>query len=213
MSRCVSICRTSSTTRTRARRCSTALARVTSKARLLILGNPVANRRDPVRVAEEMAFADILAHGRIDVGFVRGVPYEISPANSNPVYTNERQWEAIDLIVKAWTNHEGPFSHEGRFFHARRVNIWPRPYQQPHPPVWVSSTSAEGARRVGARGYNQATFLTGYNNTKPVFEGYRHGWREAGRGNDVPIRQLAYAAFVYCSDNEARARAGAEQLL
>ena len=85
-----------------------ALARVTSKARLLILGNPVANRRDPVRVAEEMAFADILAHGRVDVGFVRGVPYEISPANSNPVYTNERQWEAIDLIVKAWTNHEGP---------------------------------------------------------------------------------------------------------
>jgi len=179
-----------------------ALARVTSKARLLILGNPVANRRDPVRVAEEMAFADILAHGRIDVGFVRGVPYEISPANSNPVYTNERQWEAIDLIVKAWTNHEGPFSHEGRFFHARRVNIWPRPYQQPHPPIWVSSTSAEGARRIGARGYNQATFLTGYNNTKPVFEGYRRGWREAGRGNDVPIHRLAYAAFVYCADNE-----------
>src|SRR5262249_12621791 len=103
-----------------------ALARVTSKARLLILGNPVANRRQPVRVAEEMAFADILSHGRVEVGFVRGVPYEISPANSNPVYTNERQWEAIDLILKAWTQHDGPFSHEGRFFHARRVNIWPR---------------------------------------------------------------------------------------
>ena len=54
-----------------------ALARVTSKARLLILGNPVANRRQPVRVAEEMAFADILSHGRIEVGFVRGVPYEM----------------------------------------------------------------------------------------------------------------------------------------
>jgi alkanesulfonate monooxygenase SsuD/methylene tetrahydromethanopterin reductase-like flavin-dependent oxidoreductase (luciferase family) len=190
-----------------------ALARVTSKARLLILGNPVANRRQPVRVAEEMAFADILSHGRVEVGFVRGVPYEISPANSNPVYTNERQWEAIDLILKAWTQHDGPFSHEGRFFHARRVNIWPRCFQTPHPPVWVSSTSADGARRVGARGYIQATFLTGYNNTKPVFEGYRRGWREAGRGQDVPINRLAYAAFAYCSDDEARARAGAEQLL
>ena len=106
----------------------TALARVTKTARLLILGNPVANRRQPVRIAEEMAFADILSHGRIEVGFVRGVPYEISPANSNPVYSNERQWEAIDLILKAFTSHDGPFSHEGRFFHARRVNIWPRPY-------------------------------------------------------------------------------------
>ena len=181
-----------------------ALARVTSKARLLILGNPVANRRQPVRVAEEMAFADILSHGRIEVGFVRGVPYELSPANSNPVYTNERQWEAIDLIIKALTTHDGPFSHEGRFFHARRVNIWPRPYQPPHPPIWVSSTSPDGAARVGARGFVQATFLTGYNATKPVFEAYRRGWREAGRGKDVPIDRLAYAAFVFTADSEAR---------
>jgi alkanesulfonate monooxygenase SsuD/methylene tetrahydromethanopterin reductase-like flavin-dependent oxidoreductase (luciferase family) len=191
----------------------TALARVTSKARLLILGNPIANRRQPVRVAEEMAFADILSHGRIEVGFVRGVPYEISPANSNPVYTNERHWEALDLILKAWTSHDGPFSHEGRFFHARRVNIWPRPYQQPHPPVWVSTTSADGAARVGARGYIQATFLTGYANTKPVFDGYRRGWRGAGRGEDVPIDRLAYAAFAFTADSEARARAGAQELL
>ena len=66
-----------------------------------------------------------------------GVPFEIMPANSNPVRMNERQWEAMDLIVKAWTNHDGPFSHEGRFFHHRNVNIWPRPWQQPHPPVWI----------------------------------------------------------------------------
>ena len=191
----------------------TALARLTSKARLLILGNPVANRRQPVRVAEEMAFADVLSHGRVEVGFVRGVPYEISPANANPVYTNERQWESIDLIIKAWTSHDGPFSHEGRFFHARRVNIWPRPYQQPHPPVWVSATSAEGAARVGARGFVQATFLTGYAATRPVFEAYRRGWREAGNGQDVPIDRLAYAAFVYTADSEEKARAGAHELL
>ena len=38
-----------------------ALARLTKKARLLILGNPVANRRQPVRVAEEMAMVDVLS--------------------------------------------------------------------------------------------------------------------------------------------------------
>ena len=105
---------------------------------------------------------DILSHGRLECGFVRGVPYEVLPANSNPVRMNERQWEAIDLIVKAWTHHDGPFSHEGRFFHHRTVNIWPRPYQQPHPPIWISTTSPSGAQRVGARGYVQATFLTGF---------------------------------------------------
>ena len=129
-----------------------ALARLTKKARLLILGNPVANRRQPVRVAEEMAMVDVLSKGRLECGFVRGVPYEVLPANSNPVRMNERQWEAMDLIVKAWTSHDGPVSHEGRFFHHRNINIWPRPYQQPHPPIWVSTTTPGGAGRVGTRG-------------------------------------------------------------
>jgi alkanesulfonate monooxygenase SsuD/methylene tetrahydromethanopterin reductase-like flavin-dependent oxidoreductase (luciferase family) len=190
-----------------------AVARVTSKARILILGNPIANRRQPVRVAEEMAMIDILSHGRLEAGFVRGVPYELLPANSNPVRMNERHWEALDLIVRAWTHHDGPFSHEGRFFHYRAVNIWPRPWQQPHPPVWVSTTSASGARNVGAHGFVQATFLTGYEGTRAVYESYRKGWREAGRGEDVPIDRLAYAALVYVGDSESRAYDGADKLL
>ena len=55
-----------------------ALARLTKKARLLILGNPIANRRQPVRVAEEMALADVMSRGRVEVGFVRGVPWEVA---------------------------------------------------------------------------------------------------------------------------------------
>ncbi len=190
-----------------------ALARLTRRARLLILGNPISNRRQPVRVAEEMALVDVMSHGRLEAGFVRGVPYEISAANSNPVRSHEREWEALDLIIKAWTSHDGPFSHEGRFFHHRMVNIWPRPYQQPHPPVWISTTSPDGAARVGARGFVQATFLTGFAGTRAVFDAYRRGWREAGRGADVPIHRLAYAALVYVAPDEAAARAGAEKLL
>jgi alkanesulfonate monooxygenase SsuD/methylene tetrahydromethanopterin reductase-like flavin-dependent oxidoreductase (luciferase family) len=190
-----------------------ALARVTSKSRLLILGNPVANRHQPVRVAEEMAMIDVLSHGRLEAGFVRGVPYEVLPANSNPVRMNERHWEALDLIVKTWTSHDGPFSHEGRYFHYRAINIWPRPWQQPHPPVWVSTTSASGASNVGAHGFVQATFLTGYEGTRAIYESYRRGWREAGRGRDVPIDRLAYAALVYVGETESKAMAGAEKLL
>ena len=174
-----------------------AIARMTKRARLLILGNPIANRRDPIRVAEEMALLDILSHGRLEVGFVRGVPYEIAAANANPVRSSERQWEALDLIVKAWTQHDGPFSHEGRFFQHRNVNIWPRPFQQPHPPIWVSATSASGAAKVGTRGYVNATFLTGFKNTPGVFDAYRRGWRESGRPGDVPLDRLAYSPMLF----------------
>jgi alkanesulfonate monooxygenase SsuD/methylene tetrahydromethanopterin reductase-like flavin-dependent oxidoreductase (luciferase family) len=126
---------------------------------------------------------------------------------------NERQWEAMDLIVKAWTHHDGPFSHEGRFFHHRNINIWPRCYQQPHPPVWVSTTTPSGAKRVGAHGYVQATFLTGYKDTQAIYDNYRAGWREAGRGHDVPVNRLAYACLLYVGDTEAEARSGAEKLM
>ena len=53
----------------------------------LILGNPIANRGEPIRIAEEMAMIDCISRGRLDVGFVRGVPTEIYPANSNPTMT------------------------------------------------------------------------------------------------------------------------------
>ena len=190
-----------------------ALARLTRRARLLILGNPIANRRDPVRVAEEMALVDVLSHGRLEVGFVRGVPYELAAANSNPVRSNERQWEALALIVKAWTQHDGPFAHEGRFFQHRNINIWPRPYQQPHPPIWVSATSPSGAARVGSHGYVQATFLTGFKSTPGIFAAYRQGWRESGRAGTVPLDRLAYSPLLYTANTRQKARDGAEKLL
>jgi alkanesulfonate monooxygenase SsuD/methylene tetrahydromethanopterin reductase-like flavin-dependent oxidoreductase (luciferase family) len=164
-------------------------------------------------VAEEMAMIDVISRGRLECGFVRSVPYEVAAANSNPVRMSERMWEAHDLILKAWTSHDGPFAFEGEFFHHRAVNIWPRPYQQPHPPVWISSTSAPGARTVGERGYVLAVFLNGYSTTGSVFDAYREGWKKAGRTGSVPLDRLAYAALVYTGETDAEGRAGAEKLL
>ena len=78
------------------------LARQTKNARILILGNPAANLADPIRCAEEKAMIDNISYGRLDCGFVRGVPYELFASNRNPTETSERLW-SIDLIQKAWT--------------------------------------------------------------------------------------------------------------
>jgi len=189
------------------------LARVTKKARLLILGNPIANRSQPVRVAEEMAMVDVISRGRVECGFVKSVPYEVAAGNSLPVRMNERMWEAHDLILKAWTSHDGPFSFEGNFFHHRMVNVWPRPYQSPHPPIWVASMSPFGARPVGERGYVLASFLTGYGHTRNVWAGYRDGWRRGGHPGEPPLDRFAYAGLVYTGETDAEGRAGAEKLL
>ena len=188
------------------------LARETQKARLLILGNPIVNRKQPIRVAEEMAYIDVLSRGRLDCGFVRGVPYEIAPANAYPYRGSEKLWEAHDLIMKAWTHHDGPFNFEGRWFHARQVNIWPRPYQQPHPPVWVTMGSADSAAQVAQRKHIGAVFLAGYPGIRRLFDGYREGFLQA-HGEEAPLDRLAYAAIVCVGDSEKEAENGTEKLL
>ena len=188
------------------------LARETKKARLLILGNPIANRKEPVRVAEEMAMVDVYSRGRLECGFVRGVPYEISAGNHRPTKMMERFWEAHDLIIKAWTNHDGPFNWEGKYFHHRQVNIWPRPYQQPHPPVWITALSPDSARQVAERGYVVACFLTGFQGTKAVFDAYRTRRFELKLPSPGPDR-FAYAALVYTGETDEEGLAGARKLL
>ena len=187
------------------------LARETKKARLLILGNPIANRRQPVRIAEEMAMIDNLSRGRLEMGFVRGVPYEISAVNSNPVRMSERFWEAHDLIMKALTIHDGPFNWEGRYFHHRQVNIWPRPYQEPHPPVWITSLSPGSAGAIADRRYVAGTFLTGFDGSKAIFNAYRERARQ--NGWEAPEDRFACAALVYVGENDAEGFAGARKLM
>jgi alkanesulfonate monooxygenase SsuD/methylene tetrahydromethanopterin reductase-like flavin-dependent oxidoreductase (luciferase family) len=187
------------------------LARITRRGRLLLLGNPIANRRDPVRVAEEMAMIDNYSRGRLEVGFVRGVPYEISAANANPVRTMDRLWEAHDLIVKAWTTHDGPFNWEGRYFQHRQVNIWPRPYQEPHPPIWITSLTPASTMKIAEYGYTTATFLTGVGPTKIGFDTYRRRRQELG----LPMSEdrLAYSGIVYVGDTDAEGYEGARKIL
>jgi len=187
------------------------LARESKRARLLILGNPIANRRQPVRVAEEMAMVDNLSRGRVEVGFVRGVPYEISAVNSSPVRMAERFWEAHDLIMKAWTSHDGPFNWEGRYFHHRQVNIWPRPYQEPHPPVWITSLSPSSIPPIADHRYMVGTFLTGFNGSKAIFNAYRERARETGW--EAQNDRFAYAALVYTGETDKEGFAGARKLM
>src|SRR5439155_1710550 len=130
------------------------------------------NRPDPVRVAEEMAWLDVLSGGRLEMGLVKGAPYEIAPANSNPGNLMRRFWEAHDLILKAMSTTDGPFNWEGELFHYRNVNIWPRPYQQPTPPMWMTGLSVETGRMAAERGHVVGTCLS-LSAAGQMFEAYR----------------------------------------
>ena len=186
------------------------LARETKKARLLCLGMPIGNRKDAVRVAEEYSMLDVISRGRIEMGFVKGSPLEIAPANSSPTDLMERYWEAHDLILKAMTTHDGPFNWEGKHFHYRQVNVWPRPYQNPHPPVWITAGSPGTAREVAEKGYVIATLNTGYTRTPGLFDAYRKRAAEVGR--QAPKDRFAYLALIGVGDTKEEGYRRAHQV-
>jgi len=179
------------------------LARGTSRAKLLALGVPLANRSDPLRIAEELSVIDVVSKGRLEMGFVKGVPYEVAPANSNPSRMMDRLWESHDFILKAMTHRDGPFNWEGEHFHYRSVNIWPRPYQDPHPPVWITSLSPSSVRPVAEKGYVLATFLNGLG-ARTMFDAYRKVWAETHE-TPPPADRFAYLAMCAVADTEDEA--------
>jgi alkanesulfonate monooxygenase SsuD/methylene tetrahydromethanopterin reductase-like flavin-dependent oxidoreductase (luciferase family) len=118
-----------------------ALSQRTKKIKIGVLGNILPLRDHPVRVAEEYAMIDCLSNGRLIAGFVRGIPAEYVWYGVNPEESRGRFQEAYDLIMTAWTN--SVWSFDGEFYKLKDCAIWPRPVQQPHPPIWIAARSAE----------------------------------------------------------------------
>ncbi len=180
------------------------LSRITKKARLLVLGYPIGHRPDPLRVAEELSTIDVISRGRLDMGFIKGIPYEIPASNRNPTELMDRFWEAHDFIIKAMTTHDGTFNWEGEFFHYRQVNVWPRVWQEPHPPIWSTTGSSTQARVLGERGYVMATLGTGFG-TRKLYDAYRKGY--IGKFGHAPgADRFAYLGLVAVAHDKEEAR-------
>ena len=187
------------------------LARQTSKARILSLGTLVSLRREPVRIAEEYATADVVSRGRLELGFVKSGGTEHASANASPVNNIERYWEAIDLIAKALTYQDGPFSWEGKHFTHRHVNIWPRPWQD-RLRMWAATGDPHTAAEVGRRGMVHTLVLRGHEGTRRAYAAYRNARSEAGLP-PVSTDNFAYSAFVYVGDTDEEGMRIGEKLL
>src|SRR5438128_1268917 len=125
----------------------------------------------------------------------------MASGNANPVNNVERYWEAIDLITKALSQRDGPFSWEGKHFTHRHVNIWPRPWQHPHPRMWSATGDPETAAEVGRRGMVHVLVLRGPEGTRRAYAAHRKARAEAGLPK-VTTDNFAYAAFVYVGDTD-----------
>ncbi len=114
-----------------------ALARRTSDAAIVVMGNSLALYNPPIRVAEEFAMLDVISGGRLVAGFPVGSSMDTNFAyGQTPITLRDKYQEAHDLIIRAWTDPD-VFAWNGKYTQLRYVNTWPKPIQKPHPPVWI----------------------------------------------------------------------------
>ncbi|MGH2886109.1 MAG: LLM class flavin-dependent oxidoreductase, partial [Solirubrobacteraceae bacterium] len=173
---------------------------------ITILGRSLGKTREPLKVAEEYALLDCVSGGRLIAGFPVGLSYDANLNAALPaVETRERYREHRDLILKAWSEPR-PFAWNGRFEKYGQVNIWPRPVQQPHPPIWVPGTGSAGTLRdIIANDY--AFVYLSWDGPKlagrQVFDRYWDLAEEMGRDRN-PYR-LAFLQVVAVSETDERA--------
>ena len=188
---------------------ASALARRTTKAKIAILGSALPLRSHPLMVAEEHAMIDNITGGRLISGFVRGIGAEYHIFGTNPTFSHERFHEAHDLIVRSWTE-PGPFEYHSKHYHVEYVNVWPRPYQQPHPPIWIPSQGSRETIEFAARPDHKYTYLQTFSPIKAVAK-YLQMYRDTalGFGYTSKPSQLGWASMVYVGDTDESALAEA----
>ncbi len=181
---------------------SAALMRRTTRLKLAPLGY-VVPARHPLQLAEEIAMIDIISRGRVIAGVTRGVGTEYYARNVTPADGRDLFSEQMDLIVRAWTSR-APFVHDGKFYQFPCVNIWPRPLQQPHPPIWVASSGSRSTIAWAAS--RRYPLVTGFDSTSALaatITNYRLAAAEMGY--QVPDSQIGLNIPIYLADTDEAA--------
>jgi alkanesulfonate monooxygenase SsuD/methylene tetrahydromethanopterin reductase-like flavin-dependent oxidoreductase (luciferase family) len=173
---------------------------------ITVLGRSLGKSREPLKIAEEYAILDVLSAGRLIAGLPVGLSYD---ANRNggipPIETRFRAKEGRELLERAWSDPE-PFAWNGKYSRYPAVNIWPRPVQQPRPPVWVPGGGTPSTLADVLEREDVFTYLSWFGPTltgKRIFDRF---WEIAEqKGRDQNPYRLAFLQTVCVADTDAEA--------
>jgi alkanesulfonate monooxygenase SsuD/methylene tetrahydromethanopterin reductase-like flavin-dependent oxidoreductase (luciferase family) len=180
------------------------LARQTKRVKIAVVGNALPLYNPPTRVAEEFAMIDVISGGRLIAGLVVGGGPEYYSFSMNPTHARSMYTEALDLILRSW-KEPGPFEHYGEHWKLKYVNPWPRPLQQPHPPIWIPGAGSKetidfvASRRFSYMGipYFHIEFF------KKNFDAFRDACQKNGYTCDP--RQLGWLCPIYVAETDEQA--------
>jgi probable F420-dependent oxidoreductase len=148
----------------------------------------------PVRIAEDVITLDLVSKGRVVLGV--GIGYQPADFHAFGVPMDERAArfeESLAILRHCWTGER--FTFRGAHFTLEDVQVRPRPFQTPGPPLWIGASVPAAARRAGrlADGF-VGTPSTSLDNATRLGAIYTQAAREAGRPAEVVQMRDAWVA-------------------
>jgi natural product biosynthesis luciferase-like monooxygenase protein len=184
------------------------LAAIAQRTKRIRLGTSVIvlSLHNPIEIAEQLAMVDVMSGGRVELGVGRGnvtVDYEVFGVPLDQAQS--RTLEGLEVIRQAWSGK--PFSHDGPNFHYDNLQVWPKPEQDPHPPLWLGcSNNPESFEYAGKHGYQLLTVAQ----HRPLPELgdrvriYLRAWQDSGR--DPAAAEISTHYQIVVDEDSAVAR-------
>ncbi|MFC7766363.1 LLM class flavin-dependent oxidoreductase [Leucobacter soli] len=186
------------------------LAAATERIKIGVVGPIIGDYLSPIRLAEEIALLDHLSHGRLIFGLPvgHGMQYH-SVGMMNTATARSRYREGHDLLMKALTEH-GPFEWFGEHYQIPYVNLWPRPVQQPYPPVVILGGGSVDTLDMVAK-HHHAYQAVGISSREAI-QGALGKLREAaqGYGYELDRSQVCAGITFHVAETDAQAMTEAE---
>jgi alkanesulfonate monooxygenase SsuD/methylene tetrahydromethanopterin reductase-like flavin-dependent oxidoreductase (luciferase family) len=181
----------------------------TERIKLRFVSTPLLAFNHPIRVAERVAMLDNLSGGRIELGTARSNQAHTIEAFGISVDETRPQFvDSLEVVLKALS--QDSFEHDGPVWKIPERSLYPRPVQQPHPPVFASATSVETHKFAGEQGLGVMSGNSlpgGWDFVQECHDLYRDSWQDAaprGRGTNNSFGALALRA--HCAETNEKAQ-------
>ena len=157
----------------------------------------------PARVAEKVATVDVLSRGRVEWGIGRSTPMEQMAFGVDVARSKEKMLAAAKTVVGMWEQEY--YSEDSEFLKFPPRMVTPKPWQDPHPPVWVAASSEESARLAGENGLGLLCFsiMQPLSKLAGILSIYREAQARAVPMTRVQTNKVGIYTLVHCAKSRA----------